>query len=259
MPFETLNLSDGTTISMERPSDLTDAQWKEYKDWYETNPEDAYEADRMTKDADMQRDSMILQVMTEYYYSKIDMNDSVITEKLEGLTMDREFKSVFADIESNPNAGWKYSNSEPLMMKISKKMGGIPPELKPALNNLRKTPMTFHEACKMGATTSVANFVKSDSVLDQPDGIDGKDHKGITALAYAIGANRTEIVKLLLEKKANPAVCDTKGNSGIHYAAGYGRKDIIDLLVKAGASKTAANKDGKTPADVASQNNQAAP
>jgi len=84
-------------------------------------------------------------------------------------------------------------------------------------------------------------------------------HRGITALGYAIGANRLDIVKLLIEKKADPKACDTNGNTGIHFAAGYGRKDIIDYLVKAGVSKTQANNDGKTPADFAAKNNQPAP
>jgi len=145
------------------------------------------------------------------------------------------------------------------MIKISKRMGGIPPEVKPAVQALRSTPLTLHEACKMGTLKAVNDFLDNPSTTDQPDGIDAKDHRGITALGYAIGANRLDIVKLLIEKKADPKACDTNGNTGIHFAAGYGRKDIIDYLVKAGVSKTQANNDGKTPADFAAKNNQPAP
>merc|ERR1712207_141227 len=53
--------------------------------------------------------------------------------------------------------------------------------------------------------------------------LDGQDHKGITALGYAIGANKIAVVKLLLDNRANPFAVDSSGNSGLHYAAGYGR------------------------------------
>ena len=57
-----------------------------------------------------------------------------------------------------------------------------------------------------------------------------KDYKGITALGYAIGANRIAVVKLLLDSRANPYAVDSSGNSGLHYAAGYGRKELLESL-----------------------------
>ena len=62
-----------------------------------------------------------------------------------------------------------------------------------------------------------------------------EDHKGITPLGYAIGANRIAVVKLLLDNRANPYAVDSSGNSGLHYAAGYGRKELLEYLLKAGA------------------------
>ena len=38
-----------------------------------------------------------------------------------------------------------------------------------------------------------------------------EDHKGITALGYAIGTNRIAVVKLLLESRANPYAVDNSG------------------------------------------------
>ena len=57
-----------------------------------------------------------------------------------------------------------------------------------------------------------------------------QDYKGITALGYAIGANRIAVVKLLLDSRANPYAVDSSGNSGLHYAAGYGRKELLESL-----------------------------
>eukprot|EP00971_Amphidinium_carterae_P291961 5795688-Amphidinium_carterae.1 len=40
-----------------------------------------------------------------------------------------------------------------------------------------------------------------------------EDGKGITALGYAIGANRIAVVKLLLDNRANPFAVDSQGLS----------------------------------------------
>ena len=44
--------------------------------------------------------------------------------------------------------------------------------------------------------------------------------------------------------------------TALHYAAGYGRADVVKLLVDAGASVTLRNLDGKSPLDVAKLNDQ---
>merc|ERR1712060_680809 len=88
--------------------------------------------------------------------------------------------------------------------------------------------------------------------------IEARDSKGISCLGYAIGANRTAVVKLLMDKKANPAEVDTSGGSGIHYAAAYGRKDLLDFLIKAGGDVNKKNTAGQTPLALATKNKQAA-
>merc|ERR1712013_516893 len=160
--------------------------------------------------------------------------------------------------EQNPYASQKYMNTEQLMLKISKKMGGIPADVKPALTNLRKTPLTPWESCKMGATKAVDEWLADPVTKEQPDGVDDKDHKGITALAYAVGADRLPIVKSLVGKKADVGNCDTNGNTAVHYAAGYGRKEVLDYLLGVKGDANKKNSDGKTPLDLAIKNNQAA-
>ena len=87
---------------------------------------------------------------------------------------------------------------------------------------------------------------------------DGQDYKGITALGYAIGANRIAVVKLLLDSRANPYAVDSSGNSGLHYAAGYGRKELLEYLLKVGANVNQPNAQGLTPLGAATQNRQEA-
>merc|ERR1719265_2144199 len=86
--------------------------------------------------------------------------------------------------------------------------------------------------------------------------LDTQDHKGITALGYAVGANRIAVVKQLLDSRANPHAVDASGNSGLHYAAGYGRKELLEYLLKIGVTATQTNSQGLTPLSVATTNRQ---
>ena len=70
------------------------------------------------------------------------------------------------------------------MLKISQKMGGLPSELQPVLQKIEDTSLTLHEAAKKGDLAAVQQF------LDKNKPLDAQDHKGITPLGYAIGANR---------------------------------------------------------------------
>merc|ERR1712060_600870 len=76
------------------------------------------------------------------------------------------------------------------------------------------TPITFHEACKRGNVKAVQDYLAANG----ESAVDEHDSKGITALGYAIGANRGAVVKLLVEKKADPFKVDSSGCSGLHYA-----------------------------------------
>merc|ERR1719440_134261 len=134
------------------------------------------------------------------------------------------------------------------MLKVSQKMGGLPQELKPALEKIEQTPLNLHEAAKNGDLKAVNEY------LNKKQPLDSQDHKGITPLGYAIGANRIAVVKLLLDKRANPYSVDSSGNSGLHYAAGYGRKELLEYLLKIGVNVNQANAKGQTPLAVATVN-----
>merc|ERR1712039_105520 len=143
----------------------------------------------------------------------------------------------------------EHSNNESLMLKLNRAMGGLPEEVRDKLTSIQKTPVTVHEACKMGDTGALQAF------LDQPGDwdVNDKDAKGVTCLGYAVGANRPAVVKILLDKKADPAAVDTSGNSALHYAAAYGRTEMVKFL--AGTCKVdATNTSGQTPLALAMKN-----
>merc|ERR1712060_756027 len=108
---------------------------------------------------------------------------------------------------------------------------------------------TFHNACKSGDVAAVEAHLNAVGAND----IDAPDDNGISGLAYAIGANRIAIVKILLDKGADHRSCDWNENSGTHFAAAYGRKELLEFLLANGGSKTKMNSDGQTPLDLATE------
>ena len=67
-----------------------------------------------------------------------------------------------------------------------------------------------------------------------------------TALMGAVYKNQLELVKLLLEKKANPNLIDANGASALILATQNGNLEMIKLLLKYNADKTLKTKEGKT-------------
>merc|ERR1712232_1407388 len=164
-----------------------------------------------------------------------------------------DFAHIFEDIKRGGNeAAMTHYYNEPLMLKLSRTMGGVPEEIQPVMEKLHTTPMTPQEAAKMGKASAVSDF------LAAGNDIESKDSKGVTMLGYAVGANRTEVVKLLLDKKASIASVDSSGGNALHYAAAYGRKDLAAFLITKSADVNKANTAGQTPLALAIKNKQTA-
>merc|ERR1719189_3048261 len=159
------------------------------------------------KDAKAKREMMQTNALYEYYGAKLGSGDDMVSGKLLGLERSPDFAHIFEDIKrGGAQAAMANYGNEPLMLKISRAMGGIPEEVKPALEKIHKTPATVQEACKMGDKKSVEDYLNAPGM-----DMEAKDAKGISCLGYAIGANRIAVVKLLVDKKANAESVDTSG------------------------------------------------
>lgn len=250
---ETITLGDGTKMDIAKVPGIDDATWGEVRTYLEGNPDMAKSLQKFAKNPDAMRGWLQTQAIAEHYHTKLANGDQPVQDRVKALESDPELAPVLEDIKKNGlEAMMKYYQDEELMLKVSQKMGGVPSEVQGALKKIDETPLNLHEAAKHGDLKSVNEYLAKKQPLDS------QDHKGITPLGYAIGANRIAVVKLLLDNRANPFSVDSNGNSGLHYAAGYGRKELVEYLLKVGASATQTNAQGQTPMSVATTNKQEA-
>jgi len=246
---DVVRLGDGTEISLARVPGVDESTWSEVKDYLQGNPDVAKKLQGFSKDPETMRGWLQTQAMSDYYQKKLGSGDDQMQSRMRALEQDPELAPIIEDIKKNGMEGvMKHYQDEELMLKFSKALGGLPEELQPALKKINETPMTLHEAAKMGDLKAVQEY------LEKKRPLDAQDQKGITPLGYAVGGNRIAVVKLLLDSRANPFAVDASGNSALHYAAGYGRKELVEYLLKTGASVAQANAQGRKPLDVATQN-----
>lgn len=81
--------------------------------------------------------------------------------------------------------------------------------------------------------------------------IDGIDVFGNTALIEAVDVWNTDIVKLLLERGADPNKCNDRNNTPLMMASDRGFYDIVDILLKYGAESNCMNEECQTAIDFA--------
>jgi hypothetical protein len=250
--IDTLKLSDGSSMTLARLSDIDDQTWNEVKTYLEGNPEMAKSLKNIADDPLGVRSWFQTQAIAQYYAS--NKGDNQMKEAFKAMENDPELKPIFEKMKTDGKDGivaaFKACQDDELMVKLSKKMGGIPPELLSILQKLQGTSMTIHEACKRGDIASIKACLANGPAANEPD------NKGISPLGYAIGAGKGDAVQLLLESAANPLSVDSNGNSGLHYASGYGRLELVEVLLKAKANVNQANAQGQTPLALATVNNR---
>ena len=88
-------------------------------------------------------------------------------------------------------------------------------------------------------------------LLDLRANIEAKDPEGNTALLLAARKGYEGIVTLLLSEKANVAATNQDGNTALMFLASAGSTEVISQLVKSGASVNDANHDGFTSLHIA--------
>jgi hypothetical protein len=262
MVADTVTFTNGTEVALNRAEGIPDSAWNEVKGFIRGNEAVVQKHPDMVKfvcenpghvkmlsdfanNSEAIKSFLSAQFMVQHVASSKDEQ-----EKIKKLENDPELKVIFEDIKKMGPAGLqKYYGDESLMLKISAKLGGLGP-LKEQLEALEKTPVSLHEAARMGQVDKLKEYLKKETV-------DKHDFKGVTALGYAVGHNQAGAVKILLDAGASMVV-DTQDNTALHFAAGYGRGQVLELLLQKTlrSNLSPKNKQGKTPLGVAEQNGQ---
>ncbi|CAD8063553.1 unnamed protein product [Paramecium sonneborni] len=86
--------------------------------------------------------------------------------------------------------------------------------------------------------------------------IDSKGLDDWTALHHATNNRRTNIVKLLLESKANPNLCTQMGTTPLHLACLRGSLEIVQLLIYYKVKVNSQDSDNNTPLHISAEQNQ---
>ena len=72
-----------------------------------------------------------------------------------------------------------------------------------------------------------------------------------TPLLFAASKGFTDVVKVLLDKGADPNEALQNGRTPLHYAASKGHQYVVKLLLERGAAQNMADESGRTPLDEA--------
>eukprot|EP00931_Biecheleriopsis_adriatica_P077248 TRINITY_DN50850_c0_g1_i1.p1 TRINITY_DN50850_c0_g1~~TRINITY_DN50850_c0_g1_i1.p1 ORF type:complete len:294 (+),score=73.26 TRINITY_DN50850_c0_g1_i1:33-914(+) len=257
MLTEQVTLTDGTTLELLRSPEMTEAQWQETRLYLQSNPAEAKKLADHSTNPDMIRKRHLMRVMADEWQVQIDNGSQEFAAKLKELEQDPEFQALFGAVKDYQVQKVRtYLDDADLMAKISDKMGGVPQRASRELDKFVKTPITLQEACKFGDLRALQHYLSETDGVPGSRDLEAKDHRGVTCLGYAVGANRMPIAKLLVEVKADMNCVDKAGNTSVHYAAGYGREDMLTYLLDQGAGMNMSNSSGQSPLDVATKNQQ---
>ena len=115
----------------------------------------------------------------------------------------------------------------------------------------------FFIAARKGDVSTVEEALRTrvpvDIIVDEFDWL-LFDWFGLTALMYAAQFNMTDIIRLLLQNKADENKRNRNGETAVHCAARKNNPEAIVLLVKHGASINITNSYGNKPIDLPRQN-----
>ena len=104
-------------------------------------------------------------------------------------------------------------------------------------------------ACKKGDLKTVQHHIEEFGYS-----VNSKDKKNNTLLHIACEKNYFEIVKYLIQQKANPNTYNTYCNTPLHIACEKNYFEIVNCLVKQKANPNTRNTDDNTPLHIACKN-----
>ena len=108
----------------------------------------------------------------------------------------------------------------------------------------RDLVIRFHNAAIFG-DVSLVEILLQDGV---PDCVDGYDQ---TALMIAARHNKTDVIRLLLQKEADVNKRNRYGNTPVHWAASGNSTEAIAISIEHGQSINIINDKGDKPIDTA--------
>ncbi|MCU0436929.1 MAG: ankyrin repeat domain-containing protein [Raineya sp.] len=88
-------------------------------------------------------------------------------------------------------------------------------------------------------------------LIDNKILVDNQDDAGNTALMGACFKGNADMVRLLLEKGANPNILNKNQANALFFAATFGHEGIVKLLLTYKTNKSQKDQFGKTPLDYA--------
>jgi len=100
-----------------------------------------------------------------------------------------------------------------------------------------ENPAGLVESARRGNIEEVRHLLAAGADVNARD-------QGYTALMAASGEGHTEVVKLLLEAKAEPNAKTDTGMDALGAACGQGHAEVVKLLLKAGASVNSGEEAG---------------
>lgn len=109
---------------------------------------------------------------------------------------------------------------------------------------------SLHVAASEGDAEQVRSFL-----LNQP--VDLRAPGGQTALHAAARYGHDDIVRMLIEKRADVDAQDEEGRAPLHLAVKHNRHDTVELLIKERVNVNARNKQGCSPLHLARRANTA--
>lgn len=131
--------------------------------------------------------------------------------------------------------------------------------LNPAVTRNTQQKYYLNPGKDLEATKQLFKFIRKPFAMNSEDEIcklidlsqadvNGIDLKGHTPLFYAITAKNKRLVKLLLQRKANPnALINRQGDTALHLASRDYKQSIVRLLLEHDALTDTRNAQGETP------------